>query len=167
MTKSAHVDVDTVRALLAAQFPQWSDLELRPIASAGTDNAILRLGDDKVVRLPRVERATAQVEKEHHWLPLLAPPLPLAIPQPLALGRPGADYPWPWAIHGWLDGQDATASTIGDLRAAARTLAEFVTALTRIDAANGPPAGAHNFYRGVPLAQRTELGGLAVPHNAQ
>jgi aminoglycoside phosphotransferase (APT) family kinase protein len=154
MAKSAYVDLDTVRALLAEQFPQWSDLELRAVASAGTDNAIFRLGDDKAVRLPYAERASAQVEKEHRWLPLLARRLPLAIPKPLALGRPGAGFPWHWAVHCWLDGQDASASPIGDLRAAARTLAAFVAALQRIDSTGGPAAGAHNFYRGVPLAQR-------------
>src|SRR5207249_2738324 len=65
-----HIDeVDTdaslVRRLLAAQFPQWADLPIEPVPSAGTDNALYRLGDDIVVRLPRVLGATGQVNKEH------------------------------------------------------------------------------------------------------
>ena len=47
-------DASLVRRLLAAQFPQWGDLPIEPVASAGTVNAIYRLGDDMVVRLPRI-----------------------------------------------------------------------------------------------------------------
>ena len=82
-------DVSLVRRLLAAQFPHWADLPIEPVLSAGTDNAIYRLGDDMAVRLPRIHWATGQVDKEHRWLPRLAPLLPLAIPVPLAMGIPG------------------------------------------------------------------------------
>ncbi len=81
-------DVSLVRRLLTAQFPQWADLRIEPVASAGTDNAIYRLGEVMAVRLPRVAWAIGQVEKEHRWLPKLAPHLPLAIPVPIAKGRP-------------------------------------------------------------------------------
>jgi aminoglycoside phosphotransferase (APT) family kinase protein len=154
VTRFLQVDVATVRALLATQFPRWSELAIGPVASAGTDNALFRLGDDKVARLPRIDWATAQIDKEHRWLPILAPKLPLAIPAPLVRGAPGAGYPWRWAVHRWLDGRDATAEPLGDLRAVATQLAEFIRALQNIDTAAGPAAGAHNFYRGVPLARR-------------
>ncbi|HET6261216.1 MAG TPA: aminoglycoside phosphotransferase family protein, partial [Chloroflexia bacterium] len=147
-------DVALVRRLLAAQFPHWADLPLEPVPSAGTDNAIYRLGDDMAVRLPRIEWATAQVDKEHRWLPLLAPHLPLAIPVPLAKGAPGEGYPWRWSVYRWLEGENATVESITDLRQAARDLAEFVAALQRIDATPGPPPGPHNFGRGEPLAMR-------------
>ena len=38
-------DATLVRRLLIAQFPQWADLPIEPVPSAGTDNAIYRLGD--------------------------------------------------------------------------------------------------------------------------
>ena len=66
------IDVSHVRRLLAAQFPQWADLLIDPVHSAGTDNAIFRLGDDMSVRLPRIQNTTPQVDKEHLWLPRLA-----------------------------------------------------------------------------------------------
>src|SRR5262249_17989747 len=102
-----HVDeVDTatalVRRLLAAQFPRWADLRRVPAPSAGTYTALYRLGDDMAVRLPRRERATPQVDKEHLWLPRLAPHLPLAVPVPLAKGVPGEGYPWHWSITPWF-----------------------------------------------------------------
>jgi aminoglycoside phosphotransferase (APT) family kinase protein len=145
-------DVSLVRRLLATQFPQWADLRIEPVASAGTDNAIYRLGDDMAVRLPRIAWATGQAEKEQRWLPRLAPHLPLAIPVPLAMGTPAEGYAWHWSVVPWLEGENATIDRIADLRRAAIDLAQFVAALRRIDPTGGPAAGRHNFFRGVPLA---------------
>jgi aminoglycoside phosphotransferase (APT) family kinase protein len=71
-------DVSLVARLLAAQFPHWANFPVEPVHSFGTDNAIYRLGDDMAVRLPRIERAAEQIDKEHQWIPRLAPHLPLA-----------------------------------------------------------------------------------------
>ena len=147
-------DASLVRRLLAAQFPDWADLPIDRVRSGGTDNAIYRLGDDMCVRLPRIERATASVVKEHRWLHLLAPHLPLAIPVPLAKGIPAEGYPWPWSVCRWLRGENAFVERFADLRQAAIALAQFIAALQRIDTAGGPRPGAHNFGRGVPLAIR-------------
>src|SRR5437016_3694370 len=150
----ADVDVALVGRLLAAQFPQWADLPIESVHSAGTDNAIYRLGDDMAVRLPRIEGATGQVDKERQWLPRLAPHLPLVIPDPLAKGTPGEGYPWQWSIYRWLKGETAIIECIADPGQAARDLAQFVAALQRIDPADGPLPGAHNSFRGVPLSTR-------------
>jgi aminoglycoside phosphotransferase (APT) family kinase protein len=147
-------DVSLVGRLLAAQFPQWADLRIEPVHSVGTDNAIYRLGDDMTVRLPRIQRATGQVDKEHKWLLRLGPHLPLSIPVPLAKGTPAEGYPWHWSVYRWLEGENATIERISDPRQAANELARFVAALQRIDPTGGPPPGAHNFGRGVPLAMR-------------
>lgn len=100
-------DVSLVGRLLATQFPQWANLPIEPAVSIGTDNAIYRLGDDMAVRLPRTQRVTTQLDKEHLWLPRLAPHLPLAIPVPLAKGIPGEGYPWHWSVYRWLGGPSA------------------------------------------------------------
>ena len=89
----ADIDARLVRRLLAAQIPEWSPLRLERVDSAGTSNALYRLGDDMVVRLPRVAEATGQIAKEHRWLPWLAPLLPLAIPEPLVQGGAGRRLP--------------------------------------------------------------------------
>lgn len=159
-------DASLVSRLLAAQFPQWAELPIEPIESAGTDNAIYRLGDDMAVRLPRREGATAQVENEHHWLPQFAPFLPLTIPTPLAMGMPGEGYPWHWAVCRWLAGENAVIARIADLNRAATVMAQFIAALQRIDTTGGPPPGDHNFNRGVPLGTRdafTRAGIASLP----
>ena len=145
------IDASLVSRLVAAQFPRWADLPIWPVEHDGWDNRTFHLGDQMTVRLPSAAAYIQQVEKEHRWLPRLAPLLPLQIPVPLAKGRPGDGYPWPWSVYRWLDGETATIERIADLRQFATTLARFLVALQRIDATGGPPPGPHNFYRGGPL----------------
>lgn len=146
------IDAALVRTLVARQFAQWADLPVRAVAEGGWDNRTFHLGDAMSVRLPSAERYVAQVEKEHRWLPALASQLPLPIPAPLAIGRPDAGYLWPWSIYGWIEGDRASRGAISDLTAFAEELADFLVALRRIDASDGPLAGAHNFHRGGSLA---------------
>ena len=90
--------------LLRDQMPDLADLAISPLAE-GWDNAIFRLGDELVVRLPRREVAVELLEHELRWLPELAPVLPLRIPAPVRAGRPGAGYPWAWTVCPWLPGE--------------------------------------------------------------
>lgn len=155
---SDEVDTDAslVRRLLVAQFPRWADLPIQAVEPRGTDNALYRLGNDMVVRLPRRERTVRTLEKERAWLPRLAPLLPLAAPRPLAEGRPAEGYPWTWSVYSWLEGVNATADRLADLRRVATDLAGFMAALQRIDTTGGPGPGEHNFFRGEALAERDE-----------
>ncbi len=147
-------DASLVRRLLESQFPHWVDLSIELVDSWGTDNALYRLGDELVVRLPRTPRTTEALTKETTWLPRLAPLLPLAVPTPVAEGTPTDGYPFAWAVYSWIRGEDATREAVGDLRQAARDLADFVAALHEIDATGGPVPGDHNVFRGEPLSAR-------------
>ena len=149
-------DVLLVRRLLTSQFPQWANLAIKPVGSAGTDNAIFRLGNDMSVRLPRIDWARGQVDKEHEWIPRLAPHLPLPIPIPLAKGQPDQGYPYNWSVYQWLEGDNAFIDQIVDPCQTATELAQFITALQQIDTIGGPLAEEHNL-RGVPLKNRDRI----------
>ena len=140
-----------VSRLVAAQFPQWADLPVRPVEQDGWDNATFRLGEDMSVRLPSAGQYALQVDKEHRWLPILAGRLPLPIPEPLAKGAPARGFPRQWSVYRWLDGDRATPGRVTDPGQFAADLAGFLTALYQIDSAGGPPPGKHNFFRGGPL----------------
>jgi aminoglycoside phosphotransferase (APT) family kinase protein len=144
-------DVGLVRRLVAEQFPRWADLPVRHVPQEGWDNRTFRLGDDMSVRLPSAAPYALAVEKEHRWLPVLAPLLPLPVPEPLAKGRPGAGYPHAWSVYRWLDGAPASRESIADLSALAVDLAGFLSALGRVDPTGGPEPGQHNWFRGGPL----------------
>jgi aminoglycoside phosphotransferase (APT) family kinase protein len=146
------IDKTLVARLLRTQFPAWAGLPIRALLPGGWDNRTFRLGESMIARLPSAACYAAQVQKEHEWLPILAPLLPLSIPKSLAIGEPTDDYPWRWSIYGWLEGEPAATARIADVNQFAIDLAQFLVALQRIDPLNGPVAGEHNFHRGGSLA---------------
>src|SRR5689334_3886335 len=153
-------DVALVRRLLAAQFPDWAELELTPVDSYGTDHDIYRLGDHLAARLPRIGWATHQAAKEAEWLPRLAPQLPLALPVQVGRGRPAEGYPFEWSVVEWLPGTDAN-DAIDDLSRAAVDLAAFVRALRAVETTDAPPR--RRGARGSPLAELDQAVREAVP----
>jgi aminoglycoside phosphotransferase (APT) family kinase protein len=140
-----------VADLVAAQFPRWAHLPVRPVDLDGHDNATVRLGDDLSVRLPSADSYVPQVDKEHRWLPVLAPHLPLPIPEPVARGVPAPAFARPWSVYRWRAGEPALAGRVDDETRLATDLAAFLAALQRVDPADGPAAGAHSFFRGGPM----------------
>jgi aminoglycoside phosphotransferase (APT) family kinase protein len=131
-------DEGLVRRLVAAQFPRWAGLAVRRAPSAGTNNALYRLGPDLVVRLPRIADAVEQVAFEYSWLPRLAPFSPVAVPEPVAVGEPAEGYPWRWAVNRWIDGRTVVEDD-GDGQAFATDLGGFVAALRQVDVTGGRP----------------------------
>ena len=129
--RKADITADLVTRLIAEQFPQWAGLEVRTVALDGVDNPTFRLGDSMSVRLPSADCYAEQPDKEHRWLPWLAPQLPLPIPSPIAQGVPGSGFPRPWSMYRWIDGQPASADDIADRRRFAADLAAFLLALCR------------------------------------
>ena len=73
----AAVDTEQVRRLVGQQFPQWAGLPVQPVANGGWDNWTFHLGAEMSVRLPSAAEYALAVDKEHRWLPALAPRLPL------------------------------------------------------------------------------------------
>ncbi|HET9516634.1 MAG TPA: aminoglycoside phosphotransferase family protein [Actinoplanes sp.] len=146
------VSAELVRRLLAEQHPDLAGLAVRPGAH-GWDNVTFRLGAKLAVRLPRRALGATLIKHEQQWLGRIAAGLPLPVPAPLRLGRPGCGYPWAWSVVPWFAGAPAAVAPPADPRAAAVTLAAFLAAL-HTSAPSDAPA---NPYRGVPLAARDEL----------
>jgi len=142
-----HIDVALVQRLVAEQFPALAGSSIRELPSTGTVNAIYRIGNDACARLPRVAAWTESLQREARWLPWLAERLPMVLPEPLGTGRPGASYPFGWAIYRWIEAEPYSEEAVGDEAEAARALARFVLDLRRLDPAGAPAAGRR------PLAQ--------------
>jgi aminoglycoside phosphotransferase (APT) family kinase protein len=124
---------ETVRRLVARQFPQWRDLPLRAVRTQGTVNALFRLGDDLVARLPLVaaDDARGRLEAEAAAAAELHGRTRFATPEPVAIGDPGPAYPLPWSVQTWLPGTVATPD--GQSEAFAHDLAEFIEGVRAID----------------------------------
>lgn len=141
------VDDGLVRRLVGGQFPRWAGLAVKRVPSGGTVNAMYRLGEDLVVRLPLVAGGAGDVVLEREWLPRLASRLPVAVPEVLAAGEPAEGYPWPWSVGRWLAGKNPEADALSEPVRLAQDLAEFVAAMRKIDLPGAPEA-----HRGGPLA---------------
>jgi aminoglycoside phosphotransferase (APT) family kinase protein len=140
------VEPELLRALVRAQHPQWGDLPIRLLDTSGTDNAIFRLGDELVVRVPIIGWAADQVDLELAWLPRLAPHLPLAVHEPVAVGEPGEGYPWRWLVYRWIEAENAHHDTLDDPVRLALDLAGFARALWSLELPDAPRSA-----RGWPL----------------
>jgi aminoglycoside phosphotransferase (APT) family kinase protein len=136
------VDADMVRALLAEQRPDLADLSLNGVASTGTVNALFRIGDDLVARLPLVEHWSADIEREWEWLPWLSARITaLRLPEPVFKGRPNAIFPFAWSIYWWIEGEPYSDELVDDEVGAAQTLARFVLELRSLPVDGAPTAG--------------------------
>ena len=141
-----------IKELLRDQHPDLADLPVR-LGARGWDNQLWRLGDDLAVRLPwATQSADALLRKEHTWLPLLAPHLPLPIPVPQRLTEPSERFPRPWIVTTWVQGEPADRAPATRPAESAEALATFLTALHR-PAPHDAPLGRG---RGGPLSHSAE-----------
>lgn len=134
------INADIAARLLAAQLPEFARLALSIVEPWGTDNAIWRLGEELVLRFPRIGWARNQVAFEAEWLPRFAPLLNVVVPEPIAVGVPGEGYPFPWAVHRWVPGIGARLDAMVDPMRFARDLAAVTGQIWAMPADGAPPA---------------------------
>ncbi|MFC8190251.1 phosphotransferase [Cellulomonas sp. NPDC057328] len=141
------ISTDVVTALLAEQHP---DLAVLPVGRrySGYDMAMFRLGDDLAVRLPRRAASVASIGAEIRWVRALGAGWTFPTQHVVRVGRPGAAYPWPWAVVEWLPGVPATERPFDAAAGAAlgRALAQVHVP--------APPDAPHNSEQSVALAER-------------
>jgi aminoglycoside phosphotransferase (APT) family kinase protein len=99
------IDAGLVRALVDRAMPHLVGLPVLRLDSSGSSNALFRLGEDLLVRLPRQPGGAATIAKEARWLPVLGPLLPVDVPEIVAVFEPGCDYPERWSVVRWIDGE--------------------------------------------------------------
>lgn len=141
-----------MRSLLREQHPDLADRPLAP-AGEGWDNAMFRLGQHFLVRLPRRQVAADLVAGEHRWLPVIDSLVDLPVPVPVRHGQPTPYFPWPWSIIRWIPGRPAAHTPIGARGRWAGVLARFAAQLHQ----SAPAEAPHNPMRGVPLATRDQV----------
>jgi len=154
------IELGVVRALVDRDLPEAAQLPLVRLGASGSSNALFRLGDALVVRLPRQPGGGDTVAKEARWLPYVGAGLPVSVPAAEHVGEPGFSYPERWSVVRWLDGWHPEPVPPGagadpSLVDLARDLAEVVVAMRSVpvsDEALRDPA--LRWYRGEPLVAR-------------
>jgi aminoglycoside phosphotransferase (APT) family kinase protein len=151
------IDEAVVRGLVRSQFPEFGNLSVRRVQSTGTVNAIFRLGDELLVRLPRLSHWEASLQREWEWIPRLAGHVSLSIPEPVVLGKAAAEYPLCWAVYRWITGDVYSEDPVEDEGRAAEDLGTFVLELRSVSEVDGAPAGGRR-----PLRELDEMTRRAV-----
>jgi aminoglycoside phosphotransferase (APT) family kinase protein len=152
------VDAALVGRLVGRAMPAYADAPVRRLPSSGSTNALFRLGDELLVRLPRRPGGSTAISKEATWLPVLRPLLPVAVPDVIAVFEPDSDFPERWSVVRWIDGEhpeviDPDTSVHPRRERLAKNLATVLDALRQAEV----PAAAVDdpelrSYRGEPLA---------------
>ena len=152
------IDAELVRGLVGRAMPAYADAPVCRLASSGSTNALFRLGEELLVRLPRQPGGSTTISKEATWLPVLGPLLPVSVPDVVAVFEPDRDYPERWSVVRWMDGAhpevvDPDASVDSQREDLAKSLATVLDALRKAEvsraAINDPQLRS---YRGEPLA---------------
>jgi aminoglycoside phosphotransferase (APT) family kinase protein len=157
------IDAELVRALVGRAMPDYAGVPLRRLPSSGSTNALFRLGEEFLVRLPRQPGGSATISKEARWLPALGPRLPVSVPEVVAVFEPDRDYPERWSVVRWIDGEhpevvDPETSVDRRREDLANDLAAVLEALQQVEV----PAEAVNdprlrWYRGEPLVTMNQV----------
>ena len=132
------IDENLVRSLLNSQCPQWAKLPIKAVFSSGTDNALFRLADEYVIRLPRLDGAFANITKEYEWVPKIAKLVNFHLSEPLFKGKPSQGYPSLWTIAKWNEGHNPDFEQGNEYAGLAKDLAFFLNELHHIKLTNGP-----------------------------
>lgn len=132
-----NVTVDVVRRLITDQFPAWALFSIMPVHVEGTVNAIFRIGEGLAARFPLQPR---DVETTRQWLRSeadaaleLSAHTSFPVPEPVAIGEPGAGYPLPWSVQTWLPGTTASQQDPSNSGDFAHDLAKFIAEVRAID----------------------------------
>jgi aminoglycoside phosphotransferase (APT) family kinase protein len=135
---------ESASRLIAEQFPELAPslakTPLEPVGS-GWDNDAYRLGTEWLFRFPRRALGVTCIENETRWLPTLARELPLPVPEPRWIGRPGESYPHPFLGSRWIEGTTACSVELSDAErgAIAVPLGRFLARLHAMPVPEGAP----------------------------
>lgn len=123
--------------LISAQFPQFRGEDIVELDTAGTVNAIYRIGSGHAARFPlrmmdpaecaRLLDAEAKASAEFNER------CPFPSPRPVGIGRQSPDYPLPWLVQTWIEGQIATPTGLCGSSAFAFDLVRLIVSLRTVD----------------------------------
>jgi aminoglycoside phosphotransferase (APT) family kinase protein len=137
-TAEVEVDEPLARRLLTEQFPQLEPGALA-LLGVGWDNTVWLVDERWVFRFPRRAVAIPGFERELTALPVLAPRVPLPIPDPVFVGRPTADFPWPFFGAAHVPGREPLGLDEAARAGLARPLGRFLRALHDAPLVDGLP----------------------------
>ncbi|MEX2741971.1 aminoglycoside phosphotransferase family protein [Rhizobium mongolense] len=123
--------------LIYDQFPQFRGEKIVALDTAGTVNAIFRIGSKYAARFPlqmmdpvectKLLEAEAKASAEFNEC------CPFSSPNPIGVGRQSSAYPLPWLVQTWIEGHPATPNGQSSSSAFALDLVRLITSLRAVE----------------------------------
>lgn len=153
MNHRIHFRTELVKSLLTEQFPQWKHLVISAIKIGPRSNCVYRLGEDKIIRLPINQRSSRQSVIEQQWLHIIEGKVPVRVPKIVGFGKPSDIYPYRWSVYDFISGTPISEGMgMMNSKEVISDLAEFLSALHKVETENAPRPGAYNKFRGGELS---------------
>jgi aminoglycoside phosphotransferase (APT) family kinase protein len=142
-TAERTVSPELARDLIEQQFPELAPVRAE-FPSEGWDNIAYLVNGTYIFRFPRRTIAVDLIRTESKVLPVIAPRLPLPIPNPVFIGDPEERFPWPFAGYRRIPGETACRADLDGAQRlrAAEPLGRFLRALHAIPVDEAERAGA-------------------------
>lgn len=139
MTSGMPVDDALAARLIAAQFPDLRGLPVGRLASAGTVNALFRVGDELVARFPFEPVPAAELADEARAMGEFAAVQPFPAPTPVGVGAPGPEHDSAWSVQTWVAGRTAAPDAFAGSEALVDDVVRLLTSL------RDAPVGGRSF----------------------
>ena len=131
------LEPEQAAALILRQFPQFAGERIERLATAGTVNAIFRIGEGHAARFPlrlvEAGECARLLQMEVAAMQELSRYCPVPTPQPLGIGAPGLGFPMPWLVQSWIEGETTSPDAVSGSSVFALHLAGLVLALRRAE----------------------------------
>lgn len=149
--------------LVAERFPELSGLPLVRAHTAGTVNAVFRIGEHLAARFPLVATTEADLIAEADALAELAAATAVPAPRPYGVGGGAAGYASAWSVQTWVPGETAAHDRQASSARLAEDVAALVESLRRVDTRG---RGFDGRGRGGELADHDEWMALCFERSA-
>ncbi|NOU92476.1 phosphotransferase [Paenibacillus sp. LMG 31456] len=135
---------DVALELISTQFPELVPVTVKLIGE-GFDNTVYQVNEQYVFRFPRRSIAVDLLLVECALLPhLYSLGLPLAVSEPVFIGKPEERYLWPFAGYRFIVGESPGVITVEQRMQSALPLAQFLSMLHRFPVAKAKELGVPN-----------------------
>ena len=136
--KEWHADINITESIakscIEQQFEQLTPLQSITCIGEGWDNKVFLINETIIFRFPRRKVAIQLIETENILLKNIQSRFSLYIPNPIYIGKPGADYPYPFQGYPILRGSSGCQAnlTTNERDASIEPLARFLKELHSI-----------------------------------
>ncbi|MGW6384132.1 phosphotransferase [Peribacillus butanolivorans] len=122
------VSLELAEKLIRLQFPEIELKEINQLGE-GFDNTVIQINEQYVFRFPRRPIAVTLIQVENQLLPSIAGNFPLAIPEPIFLGKPSSIYPYPFTGYKMVKGHLPVEESVENKIISAKRFAHFLKEL--------------------------------------